>query len=120
MTKLKVLYGISTGLLTALICMGAGMYFFKHAEIEKAFTGLGYPTYLIYPLAVAKLLGLLAIWTRISPLLMKLAYAGFFFTFVLAFSAHLNVGDGDWPGAVIAMTLLMISFLTGRLAFEEE
>ena len=118
--KIKIVYGTATGLLTAMMLMSVGMYFFKHEEIAKAFTNLGYPTYLIYPLAVAKLLGLLAVWTRLSVLLTKLAYAGFFFTFLLALSAHLSVGDGDWPGAAIALTLLMVSFLTGRVIFEEE
>ena len=90
MNKSKIVYYASTGLLSVFMLMSAGMYFFKHADIVEAFTALGYPVYLIYPLAIAKLLGLTAIWTRISPTLKSLAYAGFFYDFLLAGSAHLK------------------------------
>jgi len=36
------------------------MYFFNHEEVAAMFTNFGYPTYIIYPYATAKLLGLLA------------------------------------------------------------
>ena len=38
------------------------MYFFNHEEVAGMFTDFGYPTYIIYPYAIAKLLGLIAIW----------------------------------------------------------
>jgi len=56
--KDKMLYWIFTGLLTVQILVSVGMYFFKHEIARDAFIHLGYPTYIIYPLAVAKLLGL--------------------------------------------------------------
>ena len=108
--KTKIAYYVGTGLLTAMILMSAGMYLFNTAEISKAFTALGYPTYLIYPLAVAKLAGVAAIWSGFSPRLRFMAYAGFFFNFVLAATAHLAVGDGEAIGAFVALTLLAVSY----------
>lgn len=61
----------------------------------ESFTGLGFPTYLIYWMAAAKILGLVAIWTNFSPTLKELAYAGFTFNCLLAISAHINVNDGE-------------------------
>lgn len=113
----KIIFYASTGLLSVLMVMSAGMYFFKNADISAVFESLGYPTYIIYPLAIAKLLGLVAIWTRKSKALLEWAYAGFFFDFVLAFFAHLMISDSDQWGALVAMILLLISYLFQKKVF---
>ncbi len=107
--KNKITYLVSTGLLTALMLFSAGMYFFNYEMVSQTFTKLGFPTYIIYPLAIAKILGLVAIWTRKSPLLKEWAYAGFFFDFVLAFAAHISINDGEYIPALVAIVLLILS-----------
>ena len=118
--KYKVIYWVSTGLLTVLILFSAGNYIFNNEAFSEIFTTLGYPTYIIYPLAIAKLLGLLAIWTKKSKTLKEWAYAGFFFDFVLAIFAHLNVNDGAFPFPLIALILLMTSYFTEKKAFNKD
>ena len=56
-------------------------YIFKHGLVAEVFVKLGYPTYIIYPLAVAKVLDVIAILTKKSGTLKEWAYAGFFFNF---------------------------------------
>ena len=73
---------------------------------------LGYPVYLTYLLPVVKVLGPLAILSRLSVALSDLAYAGMFFHLLLAFSAHLTSGVPGWPGAVVLFALMLISFFT--------
>lgn len=114
MKNYKLVYWISTGLLTAMMLMSAGMYIFNHEEISKVFVSLGYPAYIIYPLAVAKVLGLVAIWSNQSKALKEWAYAGFFFDFVLAFFAHVMVSDGEQFGAVIATVILFVSYFSWK------
>ncbi len=116
----KIIYWTSTIALTALMLMSVYMYLFNHEEIRTAFANLGYPTYLIYPLAVAKILGLVAILTDKSKMLKEWAYAGFFFDFILAFFAHIMVSDGQYPGALVAMVLLIVSYIYDKLAFSEK
>ncbi|WP_281253705.1 DoxX family protein [Labilibaculum filiforme] len=58
---------------------------------------------------MAKILGLVAIWSNKSKLLKEWAYAGFFFDFVLAFVAHIIVADGQFGMATIAIILLVVS-----------
>lgn len=94
--------------------MSAGMYFFNHAEVSQSFSNLGFPSFIIYPLAVAKILGIIAIWTDFSKVLREWAYAGFFFNILLAFSAHVNIGDGAFAPALGAMTLLLVSYFTKK------
>ncbi|MEO1023117.1 MAG: DoxX family protein [Bacteroidota bacterium] len=115
--KYKIGFWISTGLLTALMLLSVGNYFFNYTEISKAFQSFGYPTYIIYPLAVLKLLGVAAIWSRFQSVVTEWAYAGFFFNFTLAFFAHLMIGDGQQFGALIALILLLTSRFTSGKAF---
>lgn len=117
MNKNKIAYLVSTGLLSLMMLLSAGMYFFNYAEISEVFISLGFPTFIIYPLGIAKVLGLVAIWTRKSEALKEWAYAGFFFDFTLAFFAHIIVQDGDQFGALVAMVLLGISYFFGRKTF---
>ena len=112
MKNYKTIHLISTGLLSVLMLLSAGMYFFNHAEVANTFSNLGFPNYIIYPLAIAKLLGLVAIWTKKSKALTEWAYAGFFFNFLLALSAHLVVRDGEFAPALVALVLLFISYFT--------
>jgi len=107
----RIIYFIATGLLTALMVMSAGMYFFNHEMVAETFSKLGYPTYIIYPLAIAKILGLIAIWAKKSNALKEWAYSGFFFDFVLALSAHLFAQDGEFVPALVAIILLIVSYL---------
>ena len=106
----KFIYWGVTGLLTALMLMSAGMYFLQHDFVSETFTKLGFPTYIIYPLAILKILGLIAIWTKKSPMLKEWAYAGFFFDFLLALSAHININDGEYLPSAIAIVLLLVSY----------
>ncbi|MEM9051233.1 MAG: DoxX family protein [Bacteroidota bacterium] len=110
--RAKLIYYISTGLLTALTAFSAGMYFVNYEHVSEEFVKLGFPVYIIYPLAILKILGLVAIWTKKSRTLKEWAYAGFFFDFLLAGSAHLYAGDGEFGGAVFATILLLTSYLS--------
>ena len=114
MKRDKIIYYVATGLLTLLILFSASMYFFKHEDIIGAFTHLGYPTYIIYPYAIAKLLGLFAIWNPNFKVLKEWAYSGFFFAFILAFFAHVMVGDGEQGGALMAFILLIASYIFNK------
>jgi hypothetical protein len=111
----KITYWIATGILSALMLYTAAMYFVKHETLVEVFTHLGYPAYIIYPFAVAKILGIIAILTKKSKFLKKLAYAGFFYDFLLAASAHINAGDGILVlPALVCMALLIVSYVLDK------
>jgi len=114
MKRDRSIYYIATGLLTMLMLFSVSMYFFKHDDVSAMFTSFGYPTYIIYPYAVAKLLGLVALWNPNFKAIKEWAYAGFFFAFILAFFAHYKIGDGEQTGALIALVLLIVSYIFNR------
>jgi hypothetical protein len=59
-------------------------------------------------------MGLIALWFFQTKRIVEWAYAGFFFNFVLAFFAHYMIGDGKQMGAVVALVLLMGSYLFSK------
>jgi len=107
----KIIYWTATGLLSALLLMSSGMYIFKNEMIQQLFTGFGYPTYLIYPLVVLKISAVIVLLTQKNNRIKEWVYAGLFFDFVLAFFAHFMVGDGEQMGALVAIILLLISYV---------
>jgi hypothetical protein len=94
--------------------MGAGMYFFNHGYVVEMWTNLGYPTNLIYPLGIAKLLAVIALWQTKCSKTTEWAYAGLCYVFILAIIAHVNIGDGEYAGALVALILLVISYKTQK------
>lgn len=112
---LKITYIISTVLISLLMAVGsAGNYIFNHEMVSEIFTGLGFPTYLIYPMAIAKILGVIVLWTKNFSILKEWAYAGFFFNLVLAIIAHVGVNDGEFAPALVGLIILFVSYFSGK------
>lgn len=114
MKRDKIIYYITTGILTVIMLFSVSMYVFNNEAVQEMFTGFGYPTYIIYPLATAKLLGLFAIWNPNFKILKDWAYAGFFFNFILAFFAHYMIKDGGQTVALVALVSLIISYIYNK------
>ena len=115
MKTYKIAYYIFTALLTAIILFSAGFYVFSYPQAAENFSRLGFPTYIIYPLATAKILGITAIWSNFSKTLKEWAYAGFLFNFLLALLAHINAGDGEWLPAALALFFWSGSYISYKL-----
>lgn len=111
-------YWISTILLSLLYLSSAFLYVTKGAWIRQTLAELNYPAPYLVPLMVmVKVLGPVAILTRVSVPLSDLAYAGIFFHLLLSGSAHLGVRKpkGAVP-ALIGLALLAASFTTQNAA----
>ncbi len=110
----KIVYYIATGALTAIMIYSVQMYLRNPEAVAGYFKNFSYPSYLVYPLATAKILGLVAIWGNFSRSLKEWAYAGFFFDITLAFTAHMVAKDGGELFAIIAFISLMTSYFLGK------
>lgn len=109
-----IIYRVVTGLFTAHMLMTVVVYFSMHDMVSEMFESLGVPSSIIYPLAIAKVLGLIAIWTNKSRILKELAYLGFAIDFIAAISAHLIAKDGGFVAPIVALVLLIISYVYNR------
>lgn len=100
----KYVYWIATGLVALVYLGAAAFYISSHDMVAGMYREvLGYPTYIIWPLAILKIVGAVVILWRPSAVLADWAYAAMFWHLVLAFGAHVGAGDplvaGFWrPG----------------------
>ncbi len=108
------LYWMSTALLSVLYLTSAYIYVTRGDWVRQVLAELGYKApYLVPFMIVIKILGPVAILSRISMPLSDLAYAGIFFHLLLSGLAHLGVRKpaGALPAA-IGLALLVTSFVT--------
>ena len=105
----RALFWIFTGLLAVLMVGSAGRALLDYPWARDSFVHLGFPTYIIYPLEIAKLLGVAAVVSNVSPFLKNLAYAGFFYHLLLAWSAHVAAGDGPEMMVAAASGLVLLA-----------
>ncbi|WP_196893421.1 DoxX family protein [Aureivirga marina] len=109
-----LIYRIVTGLFSLLVLIGVSQYFFNHEMVKEMFTNLHFPTYLIYPMGIAKLIGVIVIWFSKSNRLKEWAYAAFVLNLLLAISAHLNVHDNEYFASSIVLILILASYFFYR------
>jgi hypothetical protein len=107
---LHAVYWIATLLFVMPQGWAALQYLIEAPRMTHTITQLGYPEYFMGILGVAKLLGIAAIVTGISPTLKEWAYAGFTFDVCGAFASHLGAGDS------LAVALVPLAFLVVQLA----
>lgn len=114
MNRNKLIYWIATGLLSLLMLFSASMYFLKTEYVNEVFVRLGYNERIVIPLAILKILGIIAIVSNRSKMLKEWAYFGFFIDFSLAFEAHWATNDGGHITSAIALVLLITSYVFNR------
>lgn len=116
MKRDKILYWITTGLVSLGFLMSSMMYLTHNPELMKGFSMLGYPVYFVNILGIAKLAGALAIINPWSVKLKEWAYAGFTFTLIGAAWTHI-VTHSPFMAPLVFLLLLGASyFFYTRLA----
>ena len=106
-----IIYWIAT-LWLALGMVSTGIVQIIKMEEEVAnFTKLGYPTYLMTIIGIAKMLGVIAILSPKFPILKEWAYAGFTYTMMGAIISHIVVQDevSSLFGPALLLVLTFIS-----------
>jgi uncharacterized membrane protein YphA (DoxX/SURF4 family) len=92
MTKAnKIIYWIATIWLALGMVSTAIVQIFKIKAGADFMTQLGYPSYFLTMIGIAKILGIIAILIPRFPLLKEWAYAGLFFTMIGAIISHIAV-----------------------------
>jgi len=112
--KTKIIfYWISTLLVVAVMTISGVMAVTHAAPMMKALAHLGYPSYFVNLLGIAKLSGVCVL---LAPGLLRLkewAYAGFGITIISAAYSHLLSGDGLMAlDPLFFFVMLTVSYLT--------
>lgn len=113
MKKTKIIYWIFTGLLGALMVLGSIPDIMSVPDAVALFNHLGYPTYLLPFIGIAKLLGVVAILIPGFPRIKEWAYAGFVFDLTGAMYSSISVGDpaSGWLIFIIGYILIAGSYI---------
>ncbi|KAB1154199.1 DoxX family protein [Tenacibaculum aiptasiae] len=114
MKTIKILYWISISFFGLSMLSGAALYFFNYQHAYSEFSRLGFPTYIIYPLAIAKIVGVIAILQNKQQTIKEWAYAGFTFNLLFAFSAHYATKDGEAFGPALVLIFLIFSYILDK------
>lgn len=101
----QVIYWATTVLLAGPSAFAAFSYLTGAPQAVEGFTHLGYPQQLRVILGIAKLAGAIVLVAPGLPKLKEWAYAGFAFTWIVAFVAHYLAGDG--PASALPLVLLV-------------
>lgn len=110
--KEKMLYWMFT-VPFCLMFLGSGLAFLAGVpRVVQMITELGYPAYVLKIIGAAKLLGVAAVVTGLSPRLKEWAYAGFTINMVGALASHALHGDalGHTLSPLIPLALVICSY----------
>jgi hypothetical protein len=109
--KIPIIYWIAT-LWLALGMVSTGIVqIIKMEEEVLNFNKLGYPTYLMTLIGIAKILGVIAILSPKFPILKEWAYAGFTFTMSGAIISHIVIQD-ELTSLFGPTLLLVLTFIS--------
>ncbi|MEP0367880.1 MAG: DoxX family protein [Cyclobacteriaceae bacterium] len=117
MKKFTIIYWVVAVAFSGLMIFQASNFLFNSEEVTKLIAGLGYGALLIKPLTIAKILGVVAVISRVSPKLREWAYVGFFFDFGMATYSHILAGDGMFMMPLLALALLLALIYTETKAY---
>ena len=112
---MKYLYWVATAVMCLIFAYSAQMYFRNTEMVEGFFKMLGYPSYIVIPLAILKVLGIIAVVSRKSKMLTEWAYAGFFLDAVLAFTAHFRLDHSLTLSGIAILATVLSRFAYGQL-----
>lgn len=110
---INIIYWISTGLILAMMLFSAASSFMENPESTKMMDAIGYRPYVLHLLAVAKILGAIAILTPGFPRLKEWAYAGFMFDLIGATYSFYASGFAvkDWIFMLVLIAILSCSYI---------
>ena len=114
MTNPRTPYWILTGLLAAFMLLASIPDVLQVPPAVAIFGHLGYPTYLLPFLGIAKGLGVLAVLIPGFPRLKEWAYAGLTFDLIGALYSHVSVAD---PPSAWLLPVLGLLLATGSYFF---
>lgn len=106
----KITYWAATALMAALMLFSVQLYVLNHGAAAGFFEELGYPTYIVYPLAALKLTALLVILSNRWRNLKDIAYGAYYLNMIMATAAHLHAGH-DPVHAYVGLVAVPLSYI---------
>jgi hypothetical protein len=112
----KIVYWLTTIAFCAVYAFSVYTYISDPAGSAAGYAAVGYPGYLVTMMIFVKTAGILAVLVRRPVGLAQLAYAGFFYHLILAFSAHMTSGIPGFEVSVVLFVCVILSWLSQNAA----
>jgi hypothetical protein len=116
-TATKRLYWIAMGLFSALFIGSVIFSLSDIGESYKEYTHLEFPKWILYPLDIAKTLGVVAILSNRSQILKDFAFAGFLYDLLLALGGHIAQQEIKLLLPLFCLGLWGFAFVMDRKVF---
>lgn len=115
MKSMKIIHWTTTGLVCLLFLASAFIYIFSHDEVSETFErNLKFPGWLVYPMAIAKLLAVVMLLTKFNRTLTEWAYAGLVFNLLLAIGVHISTQEAQIIAPIVALILTLGSYVSWK------
>lgn len=112
----KIVYWLTTAVFCLLYLVSVYTYVSDPAGSAASYQAVGYPAYLVGLMTFVKIAGVAAVLVRRPVGLAQLAYAGFFYHLILAFSAHIASGIPGYEMSVVLLVCVILSWLSQNAA----
>jgi uncharacterized membrane protein len=109
MKTTKIIYWVTTGLISLAMLMSGFMYLSNNPQITDGMKQIGFPAYMILFLGLAKLLGAIALVVPKFESIKEWAYAGLAFVFIGAAWSHISTST-PFVGPLVFLVLLGVSY----------
>jgi len=122
MKKTNTIYWILTGLAGAMMLLSSIPNILSVPDaVELVVKHLGYPSYFLPMIGVAKLAGAIAILVPGFPRIKEWAYAGLIYDLTAAIYSAISVGDpaGQWLPIFVPIILLASSYIYHHKKLQE-
>jgi hypothetical protein len=122
MKKTNTIYWIFTGLAAAMMLVSSIPNILSvPAAVDLVIKHLGYPTYFLPMIGVAKLAGAVAILIPGFPRIKEWAYAGLIYDLTAAIYSAISVGDpaGNWLPIFVPILLISGSYIYHHKRIQE-
>ena len=113
MSKNKIIFWATTGLVAAMMLF-SGVAYFTSPDMKAAFGHLGFPDYFRVELGVLKILGAFVLLLPMIPAkIREFAYFGFGLVFISAVYSHLSIGDdiSEAIAPLVFLAILTVSYI---------
>ena len=107
MKKTNIIYWIFTGLFAGLMLFSGIPNLLLNQESVDFIGRLGYPTYFIRFIGLAKILGVIAILVPGFPRIKEWAYAGLFYDLIAALYSLIAIGDPIGPSMFLLLPIAL-------------
>lgn len=112
---IKITHRFTTTLVCLLIGASTLTYILRYEDVSETFVQeLHFPSWLVYPMAIAKIAAIIMLISKFNKTLTEWAYAGLAFNMLLAVGAQLSSGDSQFIYPTIAVILVFGSYFSWK------